>query len=285
MEIRRAYEQLSELAQKLYGKREGQSIARIIFEDVFNIRNTRRRNALSKEEMQQLAGIKERLVQKEPVQYIVGKAHFYGMLLSVDSRVLIPRSETEELVYWILKDFQKESSLHALDIGTGSGCIALALKKARPDWRINALDFSPGALDAARANAREMELDIQFLQLDFLEEQLWGDLPAFDLIVSNPPYIPHREEHLMPAQVLEYEPALALFVSDEQPLIFYEKIARFGLEKLNPEGVVYVEMNEFNALQVKALFQQAGYNEVILKEDMYGKQRMLSAIKRYSTYR
>lgn len=279
MEIRRAYEQLSGLAQKLYGEREGQSIARIIFEDALDIRNTRRRDALSKEKMQQLAAIKERLAQKEPVQYIVGKAHFYGMLLSVDSRVLIPRSETEELVYWILEDFQKESSLHALDIGTGSGCIALALRKARPDWRVNALDFSPGALDVARANAREMELDIQFLQLDFLEEQLWGDLPAFDLIVSNPPYIPHREEHLLSAQVLEYEPASALFVSDEQPLIFYEKIARFGLEKLNPEGVVYVEMNEYNALQVKALFQQAGYNEVILKEDMYGKQRMLSAVK------
>ena len=252
-------------------------MARIVFEDAFGIKNILGEGLLSEDQVAELQSIIKRIEEGEPLQYILENAHFYGLDLFVDERVLIPRPETEELVYWILQDHKKEKFLKVLDIGTGSGCIPLSLKKERPDWVISALDASEGALEVAAKNAHKLDLHIHFLHLDFLDRDTWTSLPFFDLIVSNPPYIPRKEMGLMPSNVVRYEPDMALFVANEQPLIFYERIARFGQDKLSSNGAIYVELNEYNAGEVRAVFEKAGYTEVVVQKDMQGKARMLRA--------
>jgi release factor glutamine methyltransferase len=247
----------------------------VVFEDALGVQNMFREDLLSQQELARLERISVQLRAGEPVQYAVGVAHFYGLVLQVDRRVLIPRPETEELVHWILEDRQKKDALKVLDIGAGSGCIALALKKNRPEWAVAALDVSAGALEVVRANAGRLNLSLDFLNLDILDEQNWTHLSTYDLIVSNPPYIPRREARLMPEQVRRFEPEEALFVDDEQPLIFYEKIARLGLEKLSSNGQAYVETNEYNAVEVVEIFRRAGYRDVTLRQDMQGKDRMV----------
>lgn len=277
LKISQAYDQFLKLTRSLYGDREGRSVARVVFEDALGVRNVLREELLLEEELAKLERISVQLRAGEPVQYAVGVAHFYGLMLQVDDRVLIPRPETEELVHWILEDHPKKDVLKVLDVGAGSGCIALTLKKNRPGWRVTALDASAGALQVVRANAERLRLPLDLLQLDILEEQNWKRLSAYDLIVSNPPYIPRREAQLMPEQVRRFEPEEALFVEDEQPLIFYEKIARLGREKLSGGGQVYVETNEYNAGEVVEVFRRAGYRDVTLQRDMQEKDRMVRA--------
>lgn len=275
MRISQAYDQLLKLTQSLYGDREGQSVARVVFEDALGIRNVRRQDLLSEEELSNIERISVRLQAGEPVQYILGVAHFYGLMLQVDHRVLIPRPETEELVHWILEDHPRGDALRVLDIGAGSGCIGLALKTNRPDWVVTALDASAGALEIVQANADRLKLPLRLLHLNILDEQNWAELPGYDLMVSNPPYIPRREAHLMPDQVRRFEPEEALFVDDEYPLVFYQAIARLGLAKLSERGQVYVETNEYNAEEVVEVFRRAGYRSVQLQQDMQGKNRMV----------
>lgn len=275
LRISQAYDQFLKLTRSLYGDREGRSVARVVFEDALGVRNMLREDLLSEEELTRLERISAQLRSGEPVQYAVGVAHFYGLVFKVDHRVLIPRPETEELVHWILEDHPKKDVLKVLDIGAGSGCIALALKKNRPGWAVTALDASAGALEIVRANAESLNLPLDFLRMNILDEQNWSQLSRFDLMVSNPPYIPRREASLMPEQVRRFEPEEALFVEDEQPLIFYEKIARLGQEKLSGGGQVYVEINEYNAAEVVDVFRRAGYRDVTLQRDMQGKDRMV----------
>lgn len=278
MTIYQAYNEFLQLSTALYGEREGQSVARLVFEDALGIRNIRREDRLSEDALKEIKRIAEHIKAGEPVQYAIGQAHFYGLQLHVDHRVLIPRPETEELVHWILEDHKQNDSLKVLDIGTGSGCIALALKKQRPQWEIYALDLREETLDVARTNALHLSLDVHFIHMDFLDKNHWVQLSSFDIIVSNPPYIPYMESHLMPDQVLRFEPHHALFVQDEQPLIFYQRIACFGLTKLVANGKVYVETNEFNAQKMAILFTEVGYRNVVVERDMQGKKRMVRAL-------
>ncbi|MCO6478737.1 MAG: peptide chain release factor N(5)-glutamine methyltransferase [Phaeodactylibacter sp.] len=281
MTIQQAYHQLLTALEPLYGSGEARSIARIVFEDAFGIHNFNRKDTLSPEQQTRLLAITTRLLAHEPVQYIIGMADFYGLRLKVDPHVLIPRPETEELVLWMLETLER-MPLKVLDIGTGSGCIPVALKKERPEWEAWAVDISREALELARENARLNGVEVYFLKLDILDETQWARLARFDAIVSNPPYIPEREASIVPENVRSYEPHRALFVGDEDPLVFYREITLFASRRLTPGGWLFFEANEFNAGEVLKIFENQGFEDMELKEDLSGKERMARARKRRS---
>jgi release factor glutamine methyltransferase len=218
------------------------------------------------------------LLQHQPVQQVLGQAWFAHMKFFINQHVLIPRPETEELIDWVFKKVQygglKIETL--LDIGTGSGCIAIALKKKLKNTAITAIDVSEEALAVAQQNASTNNVAINFLQLNFLEETSWQQLPSFDVIISNPPYIKQSESNVMHKNVLEYEPHLALFVPDDDALLFYKKIAVFGKKHLTANGKIFVEINEALGKETTAIFEANGY-ATTLKKDMQGKDRMIVA--------
>lgn len=224
--------------------------------------------------------IREALNQLEnnrPLQYIIGETEFYGLSFYVDERVLIPRPETEELVQWLLAECKPiNAPLSILDIGTGSGCIAISLAKHLPLATVYALDISTQALQVAKKNAECNNVNIQFIEGDVLNKQLV--LPQqFNYIVSNPPYVCHSEQQQMHANVLKYEPHNALFVNDDNALVFYDAIARVAKNYLLPQGVVYVEINEALGHETEALFASYGFNTV-LRCDLNDKHRMIKAV-------
>jgi release factor glutamine methyltransferase len=273
MKIQQAYQDSIHRLAKAYDAREAQSLSRIVFEDVFGITNPAREGELDTEATAQLEDILIQLLAGRPLQYILGQADFYGLKFRLNEHTLIPRQETEELVYWILEQHTPAAALKVLDIGTGTGCIPIALKKHRPNWRASALDVSAEAIAVAQDNARSLGVDVHFQEQDVLSlDALEGQ---WDIIVSNPPYIPVQESALMSKQVLDHEPHLALFVADDDPLVFYRKIARLAKEALSPDGRLYFELNEFNAEAVAALLKEAGFAEVEIGVDINGKQRML----------
>lgn len=274
--IKNTYQAFLQNLSPQFGEREAISIARIVFEDAFKLFDYQSSKEFT--ESDTLQEIEARLLNNEPVQYILGQADFYGLKFKVSPAVLIPRPETEELVYWILEN-QITKNPSILDIGTGSGCIPITLKKKIPKATISAIDVSPTALDIAKTNAVLNKLAVSFILSDILEERLWSSLDTYDIIVSNPPYIPHKEKVLMPKQVLDYEPDLALFVENDEPLIFYKKIGQFALKHLNQGGELYYECNEFNAKEVATLLRQIGFQKVELAKDLEGKERMIRALK------
>jgi release factor glutamine methyltransferase len=212
------------------------------------------------------------LETKKPLQYILGTTEFYGLKFKVNKHTLIPRPETEELVEWILK----EEFSSALDIGTGSGCIAITLAK-NTNAKITAIDVSEDALQVAKENARINEVKINFLQQDILQTT---SLPKVDIIVSNPPYVLELEKKLMRDNVLEYEPHLALFVSDNDPLFFYKKIGLLAEKSLNCGGKLYFEINEKYGAEILEMLSKIGFVDIKLKKDINDKDRMLKAIKK-----
>ncbi len=232
---------------------------------------------LENSESDQIKAIVERLKTHEPIQYILGVAEFYGLELNVQPGVLIPRPETEELVDWICKT-EIPASAKILDIGTGSGCIPLALKNELPAAEVMAVDVSEMALSIATENAQKHQLEVAFELADILkwEERSW---PQFDVIVSNPPYVMERERELMEANVVEHEPELALFVSDTDPLIFYRAIAQFASKQLNKSGFLFFEINENLGDEMVELVKQLGFKSIELRRDLNGKNRMLRCQK------
>jgi release factor glutamine methyltransferase len=190
---------------------------------------------------------------------------------------LIPRPETEELVEWIIIDSNdKIKPTNIIDIGTGSGCISISLKKELKDANITAIDASEKALQVAKKNSLELNTEIDFLQLDFLNEEEWLLFKKYDIIVSNPPYIPIKEKEILAKNVTMFEPSMALFVENNEPYIFYKKIAEFAKIRLNAKGKIYVEVHESFAQDVKNIFESAGFTCQI-KKDIYGKERMVKA--------
>ena len=269
---------------------------------------------LTKEEEQPLFEAISQLKLEKPLQYILGTAYFMDLELQVDENVLIPRPETEELVQWILDDFGSERSevrnqkeeefkldaerppaaragsqmviersrndhpLRILDIGTGSGCIAIALAKYLPDTNAFALDVSEGALKVAQKNAASNGVDITFLHQDILSPKL--ELPSelvFDVIVSNPPYVRELEKNGIQKNVKDFEPDTALFVADEDPLLFYRAIIDFAENRLSEKGMLYFEINQYLGEETKALFNHRNFSEIELRKDMFGNDRMLKA--------
>jgi len=277
--IKQAYQQFCTELQKIYPLRETLSMARIVFEDEFGVTNFERVSTLEKAQMDRLSEISDRLLKQEPLQYILGQADFYGLKFMVNENVLIPRPETEELVYWILEDLKVSpltAPIRLLDIGTGSGCIAITLKKKAPDLSVDALDYSKKALEVAKVNAAKNEVFLNFIEADILKKEDWI-AKQYSIIISNPPYIPNSEKDLMPLNVKEFEPGMALFVADDDPLIFYRTITQFAKKNLAKNGKLFFEMNEFNAAKVHQILEQEGFGNIEIKKDLSGKDRMIMA--------
>jgi release factor glutamine methyltransferase len=222
-----------------------------------------------------LQNLTNRLLQNEPVQYVLNEEWFCGLRFYVDNRVLIPRPETEELVEWVIANCRFPlDKLSILDIGTGSGCIPIALKRKLRKADVWSVDISKPALEVARKNADTLGADVNFVLMDFLDREKRKQLPSFDIIISNPPYVPEKDKQQMQPNVLQHEPHTALFVANEDPLLFYRAIAEFGKNHLNTAGEMYTEMHEDLGKAASAVFKDAGYNTE-LKKDMQEKERML----------
>lgn len=219
------------------------------------------------------------LKNHKPVQYITGEGWFYKMKLKVSPAVLIPRPETEELAEAVINSIQEQKNATIIDIGTGSGCIAIAIKKNIPACNMTAIDISATALKIAKENAADMNADVRFIETDFLSEEKWDNLGKYNVIVSNPPYIPENEMDKMDKNVTAYEPHGALFVDNQRPLIFYEKIHFFAGEHLDKKGMIFLETHEDLAQEVCRLFNADNYIPVI-KKDISGKERMVIVTKR-----
>ena len=277
MTIQQSYRHLIQQLQTIYEHREAQTIAQYIFEDAFQIKNTLSTSPFKFQP--QLEKFIPRLIEAEPWQYVVGEADFYSLKFKVDSNVLIPRPETEELVYWIYQNHKKQLGLKILDIGTGSGCIPITLKHLMPTNHVSAIDISERALNIAKFNAKNIGVDVQFIQCDILNKTEQQRLDKYNIIVSNPPYIPLKEKALMEDNVLKHEPDLALFVENDSPLIFYETIADFALKHLNDDGYLYFEINEFLGNDVVALLEEREFQNIDLEQYMNGRDRMIKACK------
>lgn len=227
----------------------------------------------------------KRLLNHEPFQYILGETEFYGLLLKTDHRALIPRPETEELVDWIVQDYGKNQDLIVLDACTGSGCIALALKKSLLNSTVHAVEFSGPALDLARENAELCNLTLQVHQFDVIDSEGFRKFApdSFHVWVSNPPYIPENDRSEMAANVLDFEPGMALFVPDEDPLLFYRRLSMEALRYLVPGGALYFELHEHLGEELIRLMEEIGFVNIELRKDLQGKNRMLRAQKRNFT--
>jgi release factor glutamine methyltransferase len=268
--------------RNIYPDGEASHITDMVMEHLTGSKKTERmlykNEAITAKEEDQLQGYIKRLLKHEPVQYVLNEAWFCGLKLYVDKNVLIPRPETEELVEWIISGCKFPiDQLSILDIGSGSGCIAIALKRRLGKATVWSCDISNEALEVARKNSVMLGVDVNFIELDFLQEEQREKLPSFDIIVSNPPYIAFHEKKEMLPNVLQYEPAAALFVPDNNALVFYKAIADFGKSHLTKNGIIYTEINESLAEATASLFQQNAYTTEI-KKDMQGKERMIKAI-------
>jgi release factor glutamine methyltransferase len=282
MTIQQASQQLLFQLYHIYEEREARNIADLVME---NITEWHRIDRLMNKEVP-LSQPKEQLLQQyitelmehKPVQYVLKEAWFSGMKLYVDPSVLIPRPETEELVNWVTTDLRLPiADMKVIDIGTGSGCIPIALKKKLTDATIYACDISEEALEVAGKNADNQQTDIRLLQCDFLNKEERNHLPEVDVVVSNPPYIPVNEKSLIPENVTRHEPHIALFVSDDDPLQFYMAIADFARYRLSRNGSVYVEIHEDLCVAVRELFSKKGFKKIEVKKDMQDKNRMVKA--------
>ncbi len=270
-----------ELAE-LYPESEIISFTRLLLESVYGWDYTtqilNKNEIVGESEFREIENVVSRLKQFEPIQYILGETEFMDLKLKVNRSVLIPRPETEELVNWIIETNKTDSPL-ILDIGTGSGCIPLALKSIIKNAKISAVDISEKALEVAKQNAVKNNLDVHFFETDILNwENLNWDL--FDVIVSNPPYVREIEKQKMHTNVLKYEPENALFVSNENPLIFYERIAEFAHKYLVKNGKLFFEINEYLSDEMYNLLEHNGFEDIKLRKDINGKMRMILCVKK-----
>lgn len=286
---------LSDLAL-LYPKEEIQSFYNLLIAHKLKLTRTEialnLRQVLIKTDLEYLLIALSELKNEKPIQYIIGLCEFYGLEFKVNKHVLIPRPETSELINWLLNDTRKkreyshDSRLKILDIGTGSGCIAITLAKNLSNAIVYAIDISRQALQVAEQNAIINAVDVQFMELDILNT---STIPVtkgirhslnslkFDIIVSNPPYVRQLEKHQIQNNVLEYEPHLALFIKDSDPLLFYEKIADFANENLCKNGQLFFEINQYLSKETVILLKQKGFRNVKMKKDIFGNDRMIRA--------
>ncbi len=232
---------------------------------------------ISEEKLIELKFILEELTKNKPIQYITKNAYFYGLNFYVNEKVLIPRQETNELVDWVLMSVTDSKPIKILDIGTGSGCIAITLKKNLPLSEVFAIDISNEAIQIAQKNANDNEVEINFLQKNILEI---NDLKSnFDIIISNPPYVRELEKLEMAPNVLDNEPHLALFVPDNNPLLFYEKITEIALKNLTEDGMLFFEINQYLSAETKKMIENKGFKNVTLRKDLQENYRMILAKK------
>jgi release factor glutamine methyltransferase len=261
----------------IYGDRESQSI---IFMLMAHLYQYSRMDVLMDKPLDNFNQLQwdiaiQKLKLQVPIQYVIGAAWFLDREFMVNAAVLIPRLETEELVNLIIQDHDKNQAINILDLGTGSGCIAISLKLAFPNAIVYALDISGEALQVAKQNAKNLGAEILFIQDDM--RNITEELPLFDVIVSNPPYVTAAEKSLMNVNVLEHEPHVALFVEDNHPLEFYEAIAIFGQKKMKSTSKIYLEINEHFGPETKSMLYDLGYENIELSKDIHEKDRMVKA--------
>ena len=273
----------------LYPSEEITGITRLIFSQVCGLSHNQqilcKDKQIPEKEKEDIHAIINRLKKMEPLQYIFGETEFYSLPMKVNPSVLIPRPETEELVDMIIKKSITQShtgKLNILDIGTGSGCIPITLAKHIPDVVVTAIDISEAALRTARENADLNKVDICFIQADILNASKAAKLISgnFDIIVSNPPYVTDKEKGAMCENVIAYEPHCALFVPDDDPLLFYTAIADFALSKLAPEGKLFFEINANYGAEICGMLQEKGFTQTELIRDLSGKNRFITAMSR-----
>lgn len=262
----------------IYSGGEIESLTFLIFEKLKGYSRTQyllaKEEQLSEEELTRIEEMVTRLKNHEPIQYILGETEFYGLPFYSVPGVLIPRPETEELVQWIIQENQLPAPA-ILDIGTGTGCIAISLRKNIPQAKVLACDISPVCIETARRNSDLNSAGISVIEYNILTRIPEAGFPELDLIVSNPPYVRENEKIQMEKNVLAYEPELALFVPDEDPLLFYRQIADFARTHLKKEGRLYVEINEAFGQECVAMLRETGFSDVKLKKDIHGKDRMI----------
>lgn len=283
--MQKAIASLKQSLTSLYDSREVKAIISLLLEEVCGISKVdmimRPDMVLPEEQSSVLADYAAKLAQGIPVQHVIGYEYFLGRKFEVSPDVLIPRPETAELVEWIAADTPDGAKV--LDIGTGSGCIAISLAALINNSRVLGIDLSTGALKTAKHNADNLKIsNVEFLNMDILANQDKSfehpSVDNFDIIVSNPPYIMHKEKAEMLPNVLDHEPHLALFVPDEDPLLFYRAIARFGLINLKKGGRLYFEINAALGKETCELLESFGYHEIVLRKDINGRDRMISAV-------
>ncbi|HPE33617.1 MAG TPA: peptide chain release factor N(5)-glutamine methyltransferase [Bacteroidales bacterium] len=277
-DIRETY--LKEL-KKLYPENESAAFLDLIIEKRLGINRLKRLSSpdlrISESEILKIHFDVRELKKHRPIQYILGESQFLDLNLMVNENVLIPRPETEELVLWIVENEKPKKNLFILDIGTGSGCIALSLKQLIPESKIWACDLSEEALKVASQNATKNHLEVNFFKTNILQEVIPDLLPSLDIIVSNPPYVTEAEKAQMQFNVLDFEPPDALFVKNEDPLIYYRNICRLAASKLKPGGRLYFEINQKYGKEVTDIMKSAGFKYPVVKKDIFDKNRMVSA--------
>ncbi len=280
------YNDFKNQLKSIYDDREAENITEWVFENITGLkrweRSENQNEELNETDSGKFKRYLEELLKHKPIQYILNEAWFYKTKFYVNENVLIPRPETEELVEWIINDEKNNTGdskqTNIIDIGTGSGCIAISLKRELPRTNITAIDVSGKALFVSKKNATDLNAVVVFSQIDFLNENEWKALPKYDIILSNPPYIPMNEKEILSKNVTDFEPGIALFVEDSDPFIFYKKIAKFAILHLNDSGKIYVEVHEEYAKEVSKIFENEGFISII-KKDIYGKERMVGAKK------
>lgn len=266
----------------IFSEREVSIITQELILKRFNWNKTdfiiNKQNRLSESDLLFFRSSLKRLQANEPLQYVLGSTFFYDLEIKTDKRGLIPRPETEELVDWVVNSYKENSEIKVLDLCTGSGCIALAIKSQLPKSKISGVDVSKEALSLANENASNLDLEVTFLEQDILESTLKLSKTKFDCWVSNPPYIPESDKADMADNVLKYEPGLALFVDNHLPIIFYERIAEHGLRHIKKGGSLFFEIHECFGQEVTFLLKNKGYVDVEIRKDLQGKDRMVKAI-------
>ena len=274
------YRELWRTLEPLYGNGEARAVTDYVLDVCFGLSKADIMcgavEEMTAEKTAELNKIFGRLTEGEPVQYVLGRAEFSGRWFNVRPGVLIPRPETEELCAWITADSKASASPKVLDIGTGSGCIAITLQLDMPESKVTAWDISADALDVARENAKQLGANVNFVKQDALNAKPEGE---WDVIVSNPPYICEKEKKDMAVNVLEHEPHTALFVPDADPLLFYRAITRLAVQTLSKGGRLYFEINPIYADDTCHMMRAEGMTAVELRSDMYGKQRMAKGVK------
>lgn len=282
----------------IFGEEEVSSFFHLLIAHYFNITRLQLAMdlslAMTSEDVILMDDALEQLKQQKPIQYIIGETEFFGLPFKLDKNVLIPRPETEELVNWIIETVKAnrytefagstvEMPISILDIGTGSGCIAISLAKNLPNAKVYALDVSKDALNIALENAKLNDVDIQCLEADILDASSYAELVSksqkFDIVVSNPPYVRQLEKNEIKKNVIDNEPHLALFVEDDNPLKFYRAICEFSVDKLKDKGLLFFEINAYLGQEMKKLVEEFNFKNIELKQDIFYKDRMIKAIK------
>jgi len=289
MQIKKYRSQFIQSLSNIYDEGEAESFFYLILEEKKQLKRIdlalQPDLSFSEADLQEWNSILEQLKLEIPIQYLLGKTHFYGLEFEVNSTVLIPRPETEELVDWIIQEnlkIEKLKNLKILDIGTGSGCIAISLAKNLPNAQVFAIDVSEKALATAQKNAERNEVEVNFINTDILQINDLEELPAsnfqlpaqFDIIVSNPPYVRNIEKQEIKKNVLDNEPHLALFVEDDNALIFYRKIAELAQKNLSSNGQLYFEINQYLGKEMIELLENLNFATIELRKDIYGNDRM-----------